>query len=72
MSPIVTTTDFVYIRLHGPEKKYSGSYSEEELKSWAKKAEKWQKEGKDVFIYFDNDQNAYAAFNAKRLVEILE
>jgi uncharacterized protein YecE (DUF72 family) len=27
----------------------------------------WQKQGKDVFIYFDNDQEGYAAFNAVRL-----
>ncbi len=30
-----------------------------------------QKQGKDVFIYFDNDQNAYAAFNAQKLMEFV-
>lgn len=70
-SPILTTADFVYIRLHGPGKKYQGSYSDKTLKEWADRMNKWSKEGKDVYIYFDNDQNAYAAFNAMTLKKML-
>jgi len=29
LSPIITTADFVYVRLHGPNAKYTGSYSNE-------------------------------------------
>ena len=36
------TTDFVYIRLHGSEELYAGGYSEAQLKSWAKRIEKWR------------------------------
>jgi uncharacterized protein YecE (DUF72 family) len=31
---------------------------------------KWQGEGKDVYVYFDNDQLGYAAFNARQLVKL--
>jgi uncharacterized protein YecE (DUF72 family) len=71
-SPLEVTADFVYIRLHGPGNKYQGSYSEETLKDWATRCKKWQQQGKDVFIYFDNDQEGFAAFNAVRLKELIE
>jgi uncharacterized protein YecE (DUF72 family) len=66
------TADFVYLRLHGPtEFKYQGSYSNAALKKWAKQSLSWQKEKKDVFIYFDNDQEAYAVFNALTLKKLV-
>lgn len=68
-SPVEVTADFVYIRFHGPETKYAGNYTSAFLKSWAKKILKWRDEGLDVFVYFDNDQNAYAVGNAKKLLE---
>jgi uncharacterized protein YecE (DUF72 family) len=64
LSPLETTADFVYIRLHGPGKKYQGSYPDKTLRTWASRCRQWNSEKKDVYIYFDNDQNAYAAFNA--------
>jgi len=67
-SPILVTADFVYVRLHGPtENKYAGSYADTDLKKWANLCLQWQKQGKDVFVYFDNDQLGYAAFNARTL-----
>ncbi len=71
MSPMAVTADFVYVRLHGPGDKYQGSYSEETLSEWANRSLEWQAQGKDVYIYFDNDQLGYAAFNAKRLQELV-
>ncbi|HUQ67496.1 MAG TPA: DUF72 domain-containing protein [Flavitalea sp.] len=71
LSPMEVTADFVYVRLHGPGNKYQGSYSETILKEWAVRCKDWQKKGKDVFIYFDNDQEGYAAFNAVRLNELV-
>jgi uncharacterized protein YecE (DUF72 family) len=32
----------------------------------------WRRAGRDVYVYFDNDQNAYAARDAGRLLAILE
>lgn len=69
ISPSLITADFVYLRLHGPGNKYQGSYSDETLQSWADECLKWS-ETKDVFVYFDNDQNGYAAFNALKLREL--
>lgn len=70
-SPMEVTADFVYIRLHGPGDKYQGSYDHAILQSWADRCRGWQNEGKDVFVYFDNDQEGYAAFNAKTLKEMV-
>lgn len=72
MSPHEITANFVYVRLHGPGNKYQGSYSDETLKEWAKRCRLWQKNGKDVFVYFDNDQEGYAAFNALTLKKMLK
>lgn len=67
-TPLTVTADFVYVRLHGPgEKKYQGCYSPARLRAWARRIRTWRAAGRDVYIYFDNDQNAYAAANAAAL-----
>lgn len=72
LSPMVITADFVYVRLHGPtEFKYQGSYTNAVLKKRAKQCIAWQKEKKNVYVYFDNDQEAYAAFNALTLKKMV-
>jgi uncharacterized protein YecE (DUF72 family) len=70
-SPRTVTTDFVYIRLHGPEGKYAGSYSPHALAGWASAITAWDASGKDVYCYFDNDQAGYAAADALRLKELV-
>lgn len=71
LSPIKVTANYVYIRLHGPGDKYQGSYSNNVLHEWAARCKEWAKEGKDVYVYFDNDQEGYAAFNAITLQEMV-
>ncbi len=71
LSPQKVTASFVYVRLHGPGAKYAGSYSDRQLKSWARKIRAHANEGRDVFVYFDNDEAGYAAFNAERLAQLL-
>ena len=67
-SPINVTSDFAYVRLHGPaDRKYQGSYSDDRLQVWARQIEDWAKELKAVYVYFDNDQAGYAAQNALSL-----
>jgi len=61
------TADFVYLRFHGKESLYSSCYTEKELKDWAGKIKSWQKQGLDVYAYFNNDALGYAIENAKRL-----
>ena len=72
LSPTEVTAGFVYVRLHGPGRKYQGSYTETVLKGWMDQCREWQHEGRDVYMYFDNDQAGYAAFNARRLLELLK
>ncbi len=71
LSPRAVTADFVYIRLHGPDGAYAGSYPTETLSDWAATIAGWTAEGKEVFCYFDNDQLGYAARNAGQLQEML-
>jgi uncharacterized protein YecE (DUF72 family) len=71
-SPEVVTSDFVYIRLHGPGNKYQGSYGEDTLMGWAEKIDYWINDGKDVYCYFDNDEKAYAPDNALKLKELIK
>lgn len=70
-SPMEITADFVYIRLHGPGGKYQGRYTPSQLQAWARRCRHWMAEGKDVYVYFDNDQAGYAAFNAAELQDML-
>jgi uncharacterized protein YecE (DUF72 family) len=70
-SPMEVTARFVYVRLHGPAGAYQGDYSDKELEGWARTARRWMRDGKDVYVYFDNDQNAYAARNAARFERML-
>jgi uncharacterized protein YecE (DUF72 family) len=72
LSPFEITSDMVYVRLHGPGAKYQGSYSEEGLQWWAGRCREWQQQGLQVFVYFDNDEQGFAAFNARRLQELLQ
>lgn len=67
LSPLEITTDFTYLRLHGPGEKYRDSYSDEALVEWAGRIRKWLRKGIDVYLYFDNDEKAYAARDAERL-----
>jgi len=72
-SPRKVTGDFVYIRLHGPEKEpYRGRYPKNTLVGWAGAVSTWIAGGKEVFCYFDNDEAGYAAEDAARLQEMLK
>ncbi|MCG2686295.1 DUF72 domain-containing protein [Candidatus Parcubacteria bacterium] len=66
-----TTADFAYLRLHGREKLYASNYTPEQLKGWGGLIKRWHTQGKDIFIFFDNDAQGYAPQNALQLKEIL-
>ncbi|HHJ40215.1 MAG: hypothetical protein AXA67_07065 [Methylothermaceae bacteria B42] len=66
-SPEVITSALVYIRLHGPGAAYSGCCDAAKLRQWSEKIKQWAEEGRSVFVFFDNDQNAYAVKNARQL-----
>ncbi len=67
LSPRQVTTDFIYVRLHGPDGPYQGSYDEQTLAGWAAACSTWSRNAQDVYCYFDNDQDGYAVQNALRL-----
>ncbi len=71
-SPLEVTADFIYVRLHGPDGPYQGSYSKESLSQWGLHFDRWTGESRDVYCYFDNDQNGYAARNASELQELMD
>lgn len=71
-SPLTVTSDFAYVRLHGPGPgKYQNSYDERCLRWWRGQIEDWAKGLRAVYIYFDNDQAGFAAKNAMTLKEML-
>jgi uncharacterized protein YecE (DUF72 family) len=70
-SPIEITSDFVYCRFHGPNRKYEGEYGKHKLKIWVDRIKNWLGKGKEVFIYFNNDKNCEAPKDANRLIELI-
>ena len=73
MSPMEVTADWTYIRLHGPTHfKYQGSYSDAQLAEWADRIRKWSKKMRSIYVYFDNDDSAYAVDNALTLKKMLK
>lgn len=70
--PSVATSDFAYIRFHGSGGMYSSCYSNEELSQWAKEIAKLAEGVKAVYIYFNNDAEAFAIKNALTLASYLE
>jgi uncharacterized protein YecE (DUF72 family) len=70
LSELMTDADFVYIRYHGPKGDYRDSYTKEFLQSQALQIKKWNKEGRDVFAYFNNTIGA-AFENARTLQSLI-
>lgn len=66
-SPEVLTTDFTYVRFHGPTGGYEGHYQEEHLREQAERVARWQDAGRDIYAYFNNDMKGYAVQNARDL-----
>lgn len=71
-APLVATTDFAYFRFHGREAIYSSYYSDIELNEWAKRIAELAASLKQVYIYFNNDAEAFAVRNADALSGLLE
>lgn len=71
LSPCVTTTDFSYLRLHGPKKAYQGSYGTRKLKEWKERILGFLKDKISVYCYFDNDEKAFAIKDAQELKSLI-
>jgi uncharacterized protein YecE (DUF72 family) len=66
---LVKTADEVYVRMHGPERWYRHDYSSDELRTWADRIK--ASGAKRAWIYFNNDNDAYAIGNAKTMLRLL-
>ena len=60
------TSDLVYIRLHGPDRRslYAGSYSNDDLAWWADRIREWEAQDRSVYAYFNNDGGGNAVRDA--------
>ncbi|MEA3190552.1 MAG: hypothetical protein QOD77_1134 [Thermoplasmata archaeon] len=70
--PAPNDASFVYVRRHGPKPRYHGSYTTGQLQHDAALVRAWLAEGRDVYLYFNNDRQGNAHRNAKELLAILE
>lgn len=68
----MVTAKNIYIRFHGPKQLYASPYSDKELKDFAGKFKAWQKEGHQIWAFFNNDVSGYAIEDAKRLIKMME
>ncbi len=58
-TPITATeASFIYLRFHGPESGYRGSYEEDVLSEFAEYIKEWLADGKTVYTYFNNTAGA--------------
>ena len=60
-----------YLRFHGPTGMYNGSYSDDLISQQVKRIKHWQKQGKEIYIYFNNTMGD-AFKNAQLLKELTE
>ena len=70
--PLVATADFAYIRFHGSTGLYFSNYTDEELADWAERLANLAANLKAVYIYFNNDAEAFAVRNAITLSGYLQ
>jgi uncharacterized protein YecE (DUF72 family) len=61
---------FVYVRRHG--ERYSGSYSEEQIAADAALVREWTGQGREVYVYYNNDIGGHAFRNALALKASVE
>ena len=52
--PVQLAEDFTYLRFHGPEGGYRGSYDETTLAGYAARIVDGIKNGRDMYVYFNN------------------
>jgi uncharacterized protein YecE (DUF72 family) len=68
--PQVFTARWTYVRFHRGTRGRRGNYSESELQAWARRFERWRREV-EIYVYFNNDWEAFAVRNARRLKQLI-
>jgi len=61
------TGGLAYIRLHGNDPTYASAYGEQGLRPWADRIKGWHGDGRPVHVYFDNDAEGAAPYDAMTL-----
>jgi uncharacterized protein YecE (DUF72 family) len=69
--PHELTADWTFLRFHYGARGRRGNYSETELAEWASRIAGVRDQA-EVFAYFNNDWEAFAPRNARRLRELLK
>jgi uncharacterized protein YecE (DUF72 family) len=73
--PFVLTTDWTYVRFHGPDalvRKYYGAYGYRRLRRWSARLTELLDAGRDVYCYFNNDWEGHAVTDATWLAQALD
>jgi uncharacterized protein YecE (DUF72 family) len=70
-APEIVVGRTAYVRFHGPDGKYRGSYPDAALKRWADKLRAWSRKRIGVYAYFNNDIRGFAPANALALTALL-
>ncbi len=66
---ICLTAPWTYIRMHSG--KWGTGYGEEELLTWSERIRSFITQGCDVYVYFNNDAEAYAIRDARSLKSLV-
>jgi uncharacterized protein YecE (DUF72 family) len=66
------TGDFRYLRFHGATGKYRGRYGKAALAPYALDLRRWERSGKEAFVYFNNDLGGHAVRDALDLIDLVE
>lgn len=69
---IPNSAPLVYLRRHGPGGGYHGRYSADHIAADAAQVAQWRSEGRDVYVYYNNDADGHAVDNARQLREAVE
>ena len=64
-TPVVTTTGFTYLRLHGSSGDYGDCYSDSELGMWIQRIRDLSQTLQAAYTYFNNDREGFAVVNAQ-------
>jgi uncharacterized protein YecE (DUF72 family) len=69
--PITTPNNasFLYVRRHGWHESPEGRYGDPQIEGDAARTRQWLEEGRDVYIYYNNDLGGHAVDNATKLKE---
>ena len=72
--PWVFTTDWTYVRFHGPDainQPYNGLYGPKRLEPVAARLDSWLAQGHDAYAYFNNDWYGHAVTDGLELAQRL-